>query len=310
MKQHFFNKTLELFKQHKIQNKKILIAVSGGLDSVVLLDLLAELSSPCKLKLYVVYIHHGVSAKKEIQIYRDKAKTLVSQLCQSYKLDFFCPEASKKLLQSEEDFRNFRHFHLKKILKEKDFSAIALAHNKNDLLETRLIQLIRGCGREALKSMSFWEAPYLRPLLFFTKSEIKSYGLKNKLQWEEDPSNTDPHYLRNWIRNKWLKDLEEKRAGAVKSLARSLEAISFPQEKDLCFLALTPKGIKRDLLIEMPLKDQKRVLAFYMRDLQLSNYGQSHIEEILKHSERSEKKFSITILKKTWTFTSDYISAK
>ena len=89
MKQKFFNKSLKFFKNHKIQNKKIILAVSGGLDSVVLLKLLKELSSPCKLKLYPVYIHHGQSDKKAIQNYRDKAQKFVSRLCQSYELEFF-----------------------------------------------------------------------------------------------------------------------------------------------------------------------------------------------------------------------------
>ena len=62
--------------------------------------------------------------------------------------------------------------------------------------------------------------------------------------------------------------------------------------------------------MEMPLKEQKRVLAFYMRKLKLSNYGQSHIQEILKQTERPEKKFSIKLLKKTWTFTQDLISVR
>ena len=310
VKQKFFNKTLALFKDHKIQNKKIILAISGGLDSVVLLDLLKELSSPCKLKLYPVYIHHGLSDQKAIQNYRDKAKKLVSHLCQSHKLDFLCPNPPKSLLKSEEKFRNFRRSHFEKILKQKQADAIALAHNNNDLLETRLLQLIRGCGEAGLKAMQIWEHPYLRPLLNFSRQEIKSYAVQNKLQWLEDPSNKDNRYLRNWIRNKWLTDLENKKAGAVKSLARSLESLCVSQNENLCFLAVSSQGIKRRLLMEMPPKEQKRTLAFYMRKLKLLNYGQSHIEEILKQTERTEKKFSIKLLKKTWTFTVKFISAK
>ena len=310
MKQPFFNKSFEYFKNHKIQNKTIILAVSGGLDSVVLLDLLKELSSPCQLQLYVAHIHHGMSYENKIKNYRNKAKDLVSQLSLSYKLDGLYPDWPIKELKSEEDFRNFRRFHLERFLKQKQADAIALAHNSNDLLETRLIQLIRGCGEKGLKSLQIWKAPYLRPLLFFTRQEIKSYALQNNLQWIEDPSNKDNHYLRNWIRNKWLKDLENKRSGSVKSLARSLESLDSHQNEDSCILAVTPQGVKRALLMEMPVKEQKRVLAFYMRKLQLSNYGQSHIEEILKQAERVEKKFSVKILKKTWAFTTNYITAK
>ncbi len=307
MKQYFFNKTLAFFKDHKIQNKKIILAVSGGLDSIILLDLLKELSRPCKLELYLGHIHHGMSDNKKIQSYRDKTKKFVNSLAQSYELEFLCPDLPKASLKSEEDFRKFRHSHLKKMLKQKQADAIALAHNSNDLLETRLIQLIRGCGQEGLKGMKIWNTPYLRPLLVFSRQEIKNYAIEKKLKWKDDPSNKDNHHLRNWIRNKWLPSLEKKRLGSVKSLTRSLEAICPSRDKDLFLLAITPKGIKRNLLIEMPLKEQKQVLALYMRKLKLSNYGQSHISEILKQAERQKKEFSVKILKRTWIFTQDYI---
>ena len=310
MKQKFFNKSLIFFKNYKIQNKKIVLAISGGLDSVVLLDLLKELSSPCKLKLYPVYIHHGPSDKKATQNYRDKAKKFVNRLCQTYGLEFLCPDPPTSFLKSEKEFRDFRRLHLEKNLKQKKAFAIALAHNNNDLLETRLLQLIRGCGEKGLEAMQVWQPPYLRPLLSWTRKEFKKYALQNKLQWLEDPSNKDNYYLRNWIRNKWLPPLENKRSGSIKSLSRSLESLSSSANEDLCFLAVTPQGIKRSLFMEMPFKEQKRVMAFYMRKLKLANYGQSHIKEILKQMERTEKNFSVKILKKTWTFATDYISAK
>ncbi len=310
MRQKFFNQTLALFKELKIQRKKIIVAISGGLDSVVLLDLLKELSATCKLELCPLHIHHGPSDQKDIQTYRSEAQKLVRRLCQSYGLGLLCPDPPSSLLKSEESFRNLRRSHFEKMLKRTQAEAIALAHNRGDLLETRLLQLIRGCGSAGLKALPICHPPYLRPLLPFSRQEIESYARQNKLQWLEDPSNRDSRYLRNWIRHKWLPALENKRAGAVKSLARSLESLCLSQNDKLGFAVVSPQGIKRSLLLEMPLKEQKRALAFYMRKLQLSNYGQSHIGEILKQAERPEKKFSISLLKKTWTFTSKFISAK
>ena len=274
---------------------------------MVLWDLLRELSYPCKLKLYIVHAHHGPSDKKDIQDYRNKAKEFISKLCHSQNMDFSCSKPPKQILKNEEDLRKFRHSCFKQNLRQKKAFAIALAHNKNDCLETRLIQLIRGCGATGLQSLSHWKAPYLRPLLFWTRQEIRAYALKRKLKWLEDPSNEDNYFLRNWIRNKWLIDLETKRRGAVKTLARSLELLGFNQGEDSCFSAVSSKGIDRKLLMEMSLTEQKRVIAFYMRQAHLSGYGQSHIEEILKHNERKEKKFSIKVLKKIWHFNTDYI---
>ncbi|MCZ0932703.1 MAG: tRNA lysidine(34) synthetase TilS [Oligoflexia bacterium] len=283
--------------------------MSGGLDSIVLFDLLKELSQPCQLKLYITHIHHGDSSQKKIKNYRDKAKKFVSNLSQKDNFEFLSPEPANKILKSEEEFRKFRHSYFKKFLKQKKADLIALAHNQDDLLETRLIQLIRGCGRKGLSSMSYYEPPYLRPLLFWTRKEINSYALKQNLKWQEDPSNRENRFLRNWIRNKWLKDLEHKRQGAVKSLARSLEALSACKTKDLQ-IYIDSKGINRQLLMVLPAKEKKRALAFYMRENSLSNYGQSHIEEILKHNDRAQKTFSIQLLKRTWSFTKDYITVK
>lgn len=309
MKQQFFNTLLKLFKEHKLQNKNIIVAVSGGLDSIVLLHLLKELSSPCRLKIYVAHIHHGKSSKKSLQLYRDKCERFLKNLAEDYNLPFLCSPKPRKLLKSEEDFRNFRYKNLKKFLKVKKADFLALAHNSNDLLETRLIHLIRGCGEEGLKSMEFKKDIYLRPLLTFSREEIKSYAFKQKLKWLEDPSNKDLSFLRNWIRNQWLKDLEKKRKGALKSLARSLHSLSLSPKSSLSS-AISVKGIKRRFLMELPRSDQKRLLALYMKSLKVSGYGQSHIEEILKLSERKEKKFTAKILKKTWSFTNSYISAK
>ena len=307
MKRKFFNQTLKLFKEYDIQNKRIILGVSGGLDSIVLFDLLKELSQPCRLKLYIAHIHHGDSSQKNIKNYRNKARKFVLSLSKKDNLEFLNSKPASKVLKSEEEFRRFRHASLRTSLKQKKADLIALAHNQNDQLETRLIQLIRGCGPQGLKGMSYYSAPYLRPLIFWARKEIESYALKQKLKWREDPSNKDNHFLRNWIRNKWLKELENQRQGSVKSLARSLESLNKSKTKELQF-CIDSKGIKRQLFIELSFKEKKQILAFYMRQSSLSNYGQSHIEEIIKHNERREKNLSIKLLQRTWFFTPEYIT--
>ena len=370
-----FHETLKSFKKLSIQHKKMIVGVSGGLDSMVLMRLLQELSSVCKLEFLISYIHHGLANDKKTQDYRDKAYKLISQTCEKNNFLFFSSK-SKKRLKSEEAFRNFRHREFKKLLKQEKADLIVLAHNQNDLLETRLINLIRGSGRQGLNSMKFYQAPYLRPLLNFSREEIKKYCKTCKLNFLEDPSNKDNSYLRNWIRNKWLKDLEKKRSGSLKSLARSLELLSdtsasksynshsvrnFHEKRNLpthnnknkgdligkseagkrnnnkettrtddtkikaeekiiaekgisvrkeITKLVTSKGINRKFFLELSLEDQKRILASYMRRLKFSNYGQSHIQELIKHNKRTEKNFQIKLLKKTWVFTEDQITIK
>ena len=313
MRQRFFNKAFALFKTRRWQGGGLIVGLSGGLDSVVLLDLLRDLSRPCRLKLCVAHIHHGSSIKKPIQDYRDRAEAFARALAGEYGLDFVCPARPKKLLNSEQDLRDFRHARFRQILKQKKATALALAHNRDDLLETRLIQLVRGCGRQALKAMPSWRPPLVRPLVFWTRGEIHEYARRKKLKWLEDPSNKDTAFLRNWIRKRWLPDLENQRPGAVKSLSRSLELLAEgdsegePRE-DKALLAVTAQAVRRDLLAEMPFADQKRAVAFYMRQVGISNFGQSHIEEILKLAGRREKTFSVRMLKRTWRFSLGGIS--
>ena len=308
MKKHFFNQTLKRFQNYSIQNQSLLTAVSGGLDSMVLLDLLKELSPVLKLKILVIHIHHGKSKNKALSNYRDQAWDLVSQSCKG--LDFLSVKNTKAGFKNEEEMRNFRHKNFKYYLKKQQADWIVLAHHHNDLLETRLIHLIRGCGSMGLKAMEVFLAPYLRPLLNFSQQEIKKYADSEKLNYLEDPSNQDNYFLRNWIRNQWLVDLEKKRPGSVKSLSRSLEALSLrEQTKDPALLVIDSQKIKRREFMELGYPDQKRALAFYMRQLKLSNYGQSHIEELIKHSQRTEKKFQIRILKREWSFDPSFIQA-
>lgn len=306
-----FHKTLKLFKSEGIKNVTILVGVSGGLDSVVLLHVLQELSGPQKLKLWGVHIHHGVSLDPLTEVYRKKAKDFTLNFCSSLSLPCLSPPPSKKLLKSEADFRQFRHSLFKRLLKEKKAKWVALAHSSDDLLETRLLHLIRGCGEEGLKAMQTLSLPFLRPFLFFSREEIRDYAGQKKLKWMEDPSNRDNQFLRNWLRHKWLPQLEKKRPGSQIRLAHSLSALASlllkPKKEKLFSFLIDSKGLRRDLLTECPLPEQRRVLAFYMRKKGLKNYGNSHIEEILKNLERRQKVFSLKLLKKTWKVTNKYL---
>lgn len=306
-----FHKTLKLFKSEGIVNANILVGVSGGLDSVVLLHILKELSTPQNLNLWGVHIHHGASSNPLTTAYRKKAKDFTLHLCSSLSLTCLSPPPSKKLLKSEADFRTFRHSLFKKLLKEKRAEWVALAHSSDDLLETRLLHLIRGCGEEGVKAMQTLSPPFLRPLLCVCREEIKDYAERKKLKWLEDPSNRNNRFLRNWLRNKWLTELEKKRPGSRIRLAHSLSAmatsVSKPEKEKLFSSLIDSRGLRRDLLSEYPLSEQKRALAFYMRKQGLKNYGVSHIEEILKNLQRKQKHFSLQLLKKNWKVTNKYL---
>ena len=309
MRQKFFNSGLKFFKENSLKGSSLLVGVSGGLDSISLLKLLMELRKPMKLKLHVVYVHHGKSSEKKINLYRDKALKLVKKMCEENNIPFYT-SSTKKHLKSEEEFRNLRKRVFKNLLKKLSLSYLVLAHNKEDLLETRLLNLIRGSGEKGLLSMKEKEGEILRPLLFFSRKEIKEYTKIFSLKFLEDPSNSDSSYLRNFLRKTWLPSLEKKRKGSVDSLSRSLETLSHFLEKKQKPKFDFRKGMDRLSFVKLSLEEQKSLVAQYMHSLGLKNYGLSHIEEVRKLALKREKDFKVRILKKTWVFTPGLISVR
>ena len=295
-----FHKTLQQLTTYNIKNKKILIAVSGGIDSITLLDLMTEISKPLKLQLNIAHVHHG----KTKSPYRSQTQIFVHCLAEGLNTPFFS-NPLKHHKNSEENLRKLRYKYLHQWMKKSQSDYLALAHTADDLLETRLLRLIRGTGKDGLQAMQFFNKPLLRPFLLTTKSEIKKYASFRKLQWIEDPTNTHTKTLRNWIRKKWLKDLNQKQKGGVKNLALSLDRIIQQEEEKEDNDILTLKGLDRKKIMELSLWSQKKWIARYMRKSQLKNYSENHIQEILKHLNHKNKK--IHLLGKVWILTPSFI---
>ena len=119
---HFlFHKTLDFFKSENLKNKKIAVGVSGGLDSMVLLDVLHQLTSPKKLELFVIHVHHGESSDDSLQVYRKESRKLVAETCKFLSIPFRESVPPQKELKSEEDFRQFRYEQFKRFSRRKRF---------------------------------------------------------------------------------------------------------------------------------------------------------------------------------------------
>ena len=307
-KTNLFHQILKILKEESVKKQSVLVAVSGGADSLALLHVLKQCASLQELKLYVAFIHHGPSPDKKIIAYRDKAQVYVSQVSAAYNIPFLTSPPSAFVLKSEAEAREFRYTELKKRMQENKISTLAIAHNNNDVLETRLIHLIRGCSEKGLQSLKVFKAPYFRPFLHIKREDILEYLKVHKISFLEDPSNKADYFLRNWIRLKWLPLLEKKRAGSVHSLSRSLSQVALKEPEDTYSKLITPQGLKRDILLELSPYHQRGALAHYMRQKKCRDYGLNHINEILKHLDRSEKNFNLRLLKKEWKMSPQFIS--
>ena len=359
---HFlFHCLLKQFQAEGIKSVHLLVAVSGGVDSLTLLSVLWELKHALGLTLSVVHVHHGATDKKQKafqdrsartvkkfyatllkekpskvrpagRAYRDAtADSIWDKKAQSpvpvtegkgvfYRAGapcvglflFKCGQSPALRGKSNEaSLRKNRYRMFKEGMKKSQADLLVLAHTADDLLETRLIRLIRGTGEQGLTAMSFKQGLLLRPFIVVHRSHILDYAKKRNLQWCEDPTNRSPeHSLRNWIRHKWLVQLQKKRPGAVAVLARSLELMARRARKrrnkikKLCEEELIHNhSLRRDKMAGFSQADKKNILAFYLKAVGCTNYRAGHITELLKHIERPQKTFGFCLLGRTWKMT-------
>ena len=177
----------------KLLTGRCVIGVSGGVDSVVLLDLLARQKS---LDLIVAHFDHGIRADSQ------EDAQFVESLAKKHQLLFVSERTELGEDASEEKSRDARYEFLRRTAKQHQAKLI-LAHHKDDVLETAIINLLRGTGWRGLSSLRSNKITQ-RPLLNFSKQEILNYAKENKLTWREDASNQDVKYLRNYVRLKLL----------------------------------------------------------------------------------------------------------
>jgi tRNA(Ile)-lysidine synthase len=308
----FLKHTEKLLLTNNFENKKLLLGISGGVDSVVLFHHLNKFAKKFPMEFSIAYVHHGLTSDEKQSKYRDRAFSFVKKLAEENQIPFFTNEPQKFKNKSEEHFRNLRNDFFKKTMEENNLEILVKAHNRDDLLETRLIRLVRGVGDQGFDSMSELDENIFRPLLTWTRADIEKYASKYEVDFVQDPSNKDKKYLRNWIRNSWLVDLEKYRPGAKSSLMRSLENISqfldSSREKTCDFSdTIDKKGILRHRLITLNKLDQRRVLAFYLNKMDVKNYSHSQIDEIIKRLDSSKRELTFHVMGCDWSVDTKHI---
>ena len=167
------------------------VAVSGGVDSMALLDMLQRLDG---MKLTVAHFDHGIRDDSH------EDRMLVERAAKDYGLPFVYTEGRLGAKASEELARRARYDFLHKVRQASGAGAVVTAHHKDDVLETAIINLLRGTGRKGLTSLRSIDG-IKRPLLGHSKQEITRYAKRQNLGWRDDPTNSDPKYLRNHVRH-------------------------------------------------------------------------------------------------------------
>lgn len=301
--------TYQNFRKHQIQESSCLLAISGGLDSMALLQVLSRLQAALKLKISVFYGHHG-PAETEQQHYRDQAQIWVETEAKKRGLAFFTSK-SPQPLSSEREMRDFRRSEIQKIQLENSIDWIVWAHHRDDFMETQMLRLIRGAGKEALfQPMSFRKASELRPFLACSKQDLKNYLQAQQINWLEDPSNQNENYLRNWLRNNWLPQLEAKCPGALNSLSRSLGLLQETYDPQFPQGIWTENGISRPLFLTLNAAQKKQCLALYLRGLGQREFSHNQLNEILKQLDNSQLIHTFKSAQMIWSLSKELIYAK
>lgn len=181
-----------------------LIAVSGGVDSMVLAHTLKDLGYATAIA-HVNFQLRGLESDADAAFVRAYAK---KQDLLYYQLEVDTEAyAKKEKLSIQEAAREIRYAWLEEIRKKNQAQWIVVGHHKNDLAETMLFNLTRGTGLAGLRSIQAKNGQILRPLLFAERHEILTYAKKQNLQWREDSSNVKTKYSRNLIRHEVLPKL-------------------------------------------------------------------------------------------------------
>ena len=201
----------------------IVVGVSGGPDSVCLLDLLVNIAAKDNLSLIVAHVNHGVRGEKS-----DHDEKFVADLAKTYDLpcETFRVEQSKEQ-QNENAWREARYDFFEKVRAKHDAHKIAVAHTKNDQAETVLLRMLRGAGLQGLSAMKFQRDAIIRPLLGVSRDEILAYCDENNITFCTDETNADTTFLRNRVRHELLPLLSKNyNKNIVDTLATAAEHIA------------------------------------------------------------------------------------
>lgn len=298
-------------KESGLENhNNFVLCVSGGLDSMVLLNVFTKLKAQGQLK--VLHYHHGPSNEAGLQKFRDANVNLINQQVEKsghLKIGFITEKSSKELT-SEQQMRESRWEFIRRHVSASD--CVVTAHHLDDRFETLLMKMLRGTGVEGFVAFKMWNNEIFRPFLNLAKSELLEYAQKHKIDWNEDPSNKDESYLRNWIREKWLPELDQKMSGASKNLAKSLFKIGDSIAETQTFeLIMDPESetlaLSRQWYVSLSKSEQLRALSLFLKKHQIMSFTTGQLEEIVKRLDKNQKDITFEILGRKWVINASQI---
>jgi tRNA(Ile)-lysidine synthetase-like protein len=253
---------------------RYVVAVSGGVDSMSLLHALKSLPD---VQLVVAHFDHGIRPDSK------EDKKFVEQVAADYDLPF---EAASGLLgpdASEAQARERRYEFLEAIRELHNASAIITAHHADDVLETAILNMLRGTGRKGLSSLGSHDK-LIRPLTGTTKADILAYATEHGIRWREDSTNADTRYARNYIRQHILPRFTGEQKQRLLEIIGNVRQTNHELDEALeQLLKAQADGnhLSRAYVIQLPHKIAAEVVAAWLRRHGIREFDRKIIERIV-----------------------------
>ena len=257
-----------------MQPGSYVVAVSGGVDSIALLHALAQLPD---VKLTVSHFDHGIRDDSHLD------RQLVQKMAKQLGVPFVFDRAELGAGTSEAVARKHRYDFLKRVQQISGADALVTAHHQDDLLETMIINILRGTGRKGLSSLSD-RRELRRPLLQITKKEIRQYAAEQGLVWREDSTNQDIRLLRNYIRRILLPRITEAERKQLLTYARHVRALNGTIDNNLLLLLHTQPSrqtLDRNSFSMLPHIVAKELMAAWLRSHNIRQFDTKTIERLV-----------------------------
>lgn len=284
------------FKRHLLQGRffnnhdTVVVAVSTGVDSMVLLDLLQKLPDNLKPQIIVAHVNHHLREQSK------EEERFIRQYCQKRGLKLVVYQwlhEQHPQTGIEDAARKARYHFFNQVMEKEQANTLITAHHQNDLAETMLMKLTRGGQLRQLVGIEecrpFATGQLIRPLLIFPKQELRQYAEKTGLKWYEDETNQELTISRNRYRHQIIPLLEKENSNLLQALSNYHEQLNLAVKIEQRYAKEQLKKMTDEqgcldvsALTKLPLDEEKLVLTSWLENAKVVNIKHGFVEQLLK----------------------------
>ncbi|RXP56610.1 tRNA lysidine(34) synthetase TilS [Lutibacter sp. HS1-25] len=262
--------------------KKILIAISGGIDSRVLVHIFHRLEFDISLA-HCNFMLRGKESNKDEEFVKEMGESLQIP---TYTIRFDTEEYATKMgVSTQMAARDLRYKWFLQLIEKNKIDYVVTAHQKDDVIETFLINLTRGTGLEGLTGIPAVNGNIVRPLLPFSRNDILIYATKKKLTWREDSSNSSIKYVRNKIRHKVVPFLKELNPNLLESFSNTLDNLKGSKQIIADYIEIVKTNVvsSHQNTLHLKISELKKLSnpKIYLYEL-LNEYGFTEWDDIVE----------------------------